>query len=83
MQRADVMTVFRQAAAELLDVDPAAFVEAASFREDLGVDSLDLVEFVMAMEDRFEIRVAQEELEGVKTVGDALDRIYSKLQAAA
>ncbi|MGA1648933.1 MAG: acyl carrier protein, partial [Ilumatobacteraceae bacterium] len=51
----------------------------ARFKEDLEADSLDLVELVMALEEEFGIEVPEEEIEGVKTVGQAYDLIVGKL----
>jgi acyl carrier protein len=47
----------------------------SSFMEDLGADSLDIVELVMAMEDEFEIEIPDEEAENIKSVGDAIHYI--------
>ncbi|MCA9553673.1 MAG: acyl carrier protein [Myxococcales bacterium] len=47
----------------------------ASFIDDLGADSLDIVELVMAMEEEFEIEIPDEEAENIKTVGDAIKYI--------
>ena len=47
----------------------------ASFIDDLGADSLDIVELVMAMEEEFEIEIPDEEAENIKTVGDAINYI--------
>jgi len=47
----------------------------SSFIEDLGADSLDIVELVMAMEEEFEIEIPDEEAENIKTVGDAINYI--------
>jgi len=68
---------------ELLAVDPSAVTEEARFKEDLDADSLDLVEFVMALEERFDISVPEEDLDGVDTVGQALTLVLGKLGANA
>jgi acyl carrier protein len=47
----------------------------SSFIEDLGADSLDIVELVMAMEEEFEIEIPDEEAENIKSVGDAINYI--------
>lgn len=47
----------------------------SSFIEDLGADSLDIVELVMAMEEEFEVEIPDEEAENIKTVGDAINYI--------
>ncbi len=70
---------FKQCAVEVLQVQPAQVTLAASFGEDLGADSLDLVELVMALEESFDITVDESELEGVQTVGEAFHLVTSKL----
>jgi acyl carrier protein len=63
----------------VLSVDADKVVPEASFGDDLEADSLDLVELVMALEEEFGIEVPEEEIEGVKTVGQAYDLIVGKL----
>ncbi|MBW1708496.1 MAG: acyl carrier protein [Deltaproteobacteria bacterium] len=60
---------------EQLSVDAADVVPAASFVDDLGADSLDLVEMIMAMEEEFDMSISDEEAEKIKTVQDAIDYI--------
>ena len=70
---------FKKCAVEVLSVDDAKITKEASFADDLDADSLDLVEFVMALEEEFDITVEEEELDGVDTVGQAFDLVSSKL----
>lgn len=63
--------------AEQLSVDKDKVVPAASFVDDLGADSLDLVELIMAMEEAFEIEIADEVAEKITTVQDAINHIQS------
>ena len=79
MSREEVLGVMRDAAVELLKVDPAKVTESATFAEDLEADSLDVVELVMALEEKLDISIPEEELEGIKTVGEALDVIAAKV----
>ncbi|MGH7729133.1 MAG: acyl carrier protein [Vulcanimicrobiaceae bacterium] len=60
---------------EQLGVDEAEVTDEASITEDLGADSLDLVELVMAFETEFNIDIPDEEAEQIKTVGDAVKKI--------
>ena len=60
-----------------LGVDEAAITEEAHFVNDLGADSLDTVELVMAFEEEFEIEIPDEEAEGIQTVKNAVDYINS------
>ncbi|MEE4608094.1 MAG: acyl carrier protein [Desulfobacteraceae bacterium] len=61
--------------AEKLGVDPSEVVPEASFVDDLGADSLDLVELIMSMEEAFEVEISDEDAENLKTVQDAIDYI--------
>ncbi len=61
--------------AEQLSVDKAKVVPAASFIDDLGADSLDLVELIMAMEEAFDTEISDEIAEKILTVQDAIDHI--------
>ncbi len=63
--------------AEQLSVEKDKVVSAASFVDDLGADSLDLVELIMAMEEAFDIEIADEVAEKITTVKDAIDHIES------
>ena len=64
---------------EQLGVNPEQVTPEAKFIEDLGADSLDTVELVMAFEEEFGIEVPEEDLAEVKTVGQAFDVIVGKL----
>jgi acyl carrier protein len=57
---------------------PDEVTENASFEDDLGADSLDMVELVLAFEDAFGLQIPDEEAEKIKTVGDAIKYIDSK-----
>jgi acyl carrier protein len=76
----DVLNRVRKVTVEELGVKEEEVVEAASFTEDLGADSLDVVELVMAFEDEFGIDIPDEEVGNIKTVGNAVDYISSKSQ---
>ena len=81
MERSDALATIQDVAAEVLSVEPAKVTEAARFKEDLDADSLDLVELVMGLEERFDISVPEEDLEGVATVGNAVDLVLAKVAA--
>jgi acyl carrier protein len=65
--------------AEELGVERDKLTESASFMEDLGADSLDTVELVMAFEKEFDIDIPDEEAENLRTVGDALKYLHEKM----
>jgi acyl carrier protein len=81
MERAAALTTIKEVAAEVLSVEPDVVTEDARFKEDLEADSLDLVELVMGLEERFDIQVPEEDLEGVTTVGQAVDLVLGKVGA--
>ncbi|HNZ29939.1 MAG TPA: acyl carrier protein [Candidatus Goldiibacteriota bacterium] len=62
-----------------LGVDAAEVKPEASFIDDLGADSLDTVELVMALEEEFGVEIPDEDAEKIKTVGEATESIKSKL----
>ena len=70
---------FRECAVEVLQVPAEKVTMDARFAEDLDADSLDLVELVMALEEAFDITVAESELEDIETVGQAYTLISNKL----
>jgi len=61
-----------------LAVEPDKVVQTASFIDDLGADSLDIVELVMTMEEEFDLDIPDEDAEKMKTVGDVVKYIASK-----
>ncbi|KKK35280.1 MULTISPECIES: acyl carrier protein [Salinicoccus] len=63
-----------------LGIDEEKVTQEASFKDDLGADSLDIAELVMELEDEFEMEIPDEEAEKINTVGDALNYI-DKLEA--
>jgi acyl carrier protein len=67
-----LFTQLKQIIRDRLDVDLASIVEDASFVDDLGADSLAVVELVLALEEHFGITISDEDAEKLETVGDAL-----------
>ena len=63
---------------ELLEVDESEVVPKASFADDFNADSLDLIEFITAVEDTFKIEVPDEDAEKLRTVQDAMDYIEAR-----
>jgi acyl carrier protein len=70
---------FKECAVEVLQVEPQKVTPDARFGDDLDADSLDLVELVMALEEKFDITVDESELEGIETVEQAFKLVTSKL----
>lgn len=64
--------------AEKLNCDGNSITEATSFKEDLGADSLDLFELVMALEEKYEIEIPAEELAELTTVGSVMEYLKNK-----
>jgi acyl carrier protein len=79
----DTFERFQAITVEVLAVEADQVTKEASFGEDLDADSLDLAELVMALEDEFDITVEEEELEDIKTVGQAFDMVAAKLGTSA
>lgn len=74
----DLENKVKQIVAEKLGVSEDKVTPQASFVDDLGADSLDQVELIMALEDEFDMEIPDEEAEKLKTVKDALDYIETK-----
>jgi acyl carrier protein len=77
LDREKVVEEVRSILVEQLGVDPSEVTEQASFQEDLNADSLDLVELIMEMEDRFKVKIPDEEAEKIVTVGNAVDFVMA------
>jgi acyl carrier protein len=78
MEREEVMKLVRDHLSTELEVDPGRIQPETRFREDLDADSLDLYELVMELEDRYGIRVSEEEAAEIESVGDAVDFVCSR-----
>jgi acyl carrier protein len=83
MNRSDALEALRTAAVDVLQVKPDQVTESATFAEDLEADSLDLVELVMSLEDSLDVKIEEDDLGEVKTVGDAVDLIIAASAANA
>ena len=78
----DIFERMKDIISEQFGVDADSITETTSFEEDLGADSVDLVELVMAMEDEFKIgEVGEDELAGLSTVGDCVSFLSRRLDA--
>ena len=77
MDREEILDKVKAVVVDQLNVEEDEVVEDASFIEDLGADSLGIVELVMALEEEFGISIPDEDAESIKTVGDAISYIQA------
>ena len=81
MNTQDVLAKMQELIGEQFAVDAEELVMQNSFEEDLGADSVDLVELVMAMEEEFDIgEVEEDEVSELKTVGDCVNYLVNKMK---
>lgn len=86
LDRQGVFELVRDQLADILEIDPSAISESSAFAEDLGADSLALIELVEALEEELGertvgFRIEDEDLEELRTVRDAVDYVVAKLGA--
>lgn len=75
----DVLETVTEIVVDQLGVDESEVTPEASFLEDLGADSLDIVELVMAFEEEFDLEIPDEDAEDITSVGEAVDYIEERL----
>jgi acyl carrier protein len=83
MNRSDALAALRTAAVDVLSVSEDQVTEDATFADDLDADSLDLVELVMQLEDTLDVKIEEDDLSSVTTVGDAVELILASAAAKA
>lgn len=79
MDRGEISERMKQLLVSELGLDETKIEDGASFEEDLEVDSLGVVELLMALEDEFGVKIPDEEAENIHTVGQAVDLVQAKL----
>lgn len=75
MTETEIFSKIKGLIAENFEIDEAKITENTNFKEDLSADSIDLVEFIMQLEDEFGSEIPDEDAEGIKTVKDAVNYI--------
>ncbi|BAZ70298.1 MAG: acyl carrier protein [Pelatocladus maniniholoensis HA4357-MV3] len=83
MSQADIFEKVKEIVVEQLGVEPEEVTPQANFANDLGADSLDTVELVMALEEEFDIEIPDEAAEKITTVQEALDYIDKEVATSA
>ncbi|MEM6292762.1 MAG: acyl carrier protein [Myxococcota bacterium] len=76
----DIESQVKEIIVEQLDVKPEDVADAKTFQDDLGADSLAIVELVLALEERFEVKIPDDEVDKIKTVGDAIAYVKNHAQ---
>lgn len=76
----EILAKIKQIVADQLGIDEDEVVPEASFIDDLGADSLDIVELIMAFEEEFDLEIPDEDAEKITTVQDAIDYINDRLE---
>jgi len=80
MSKQEILDRVKKVVVEKLGVKEDEVKETSSFQEDLGADSLDTVELVMGLETEFDIEIPDDDVNSMRTVGDAVEYIASKLK---
>jgi acyl carrier protein len=81
MTKDEVFSLIQGRLAELIECDPQTIKLETRLEEDLEADSLDLVELAMSLEEELSLEIPDEELEGIRTVGDAVDFVAERVAA--
>ncbi|MDR3686850.1 MAG: acyl carrier protein [Coriobacteriia bacterium] len=80
MEREEIFDKVKAVVVDQLNVEDEEVIDDASFIDDLGADSLGIVELVMALEEEFGVSIPDEDAESIKTVGDAVSYIQTNAE---
>lgn len=83
MKREEIFDLVRGRLAELVECEPGTITLDTRLEEDLEADSLDLVELAMALEEELSLEIPDDDLEGIRTVGDAVEFVAERVGAEA
>ena len=83
MSAVEIFDKVKKIVAEQLSVEPSEITPQSNFANDLGADSLDTVELVLALEEEFDVEIPDEAAEQITTVQEAVDYISNKVAASA
>ena len=75
----DIQAQVQEIICEQLDVKPEDVADDKTFTDDLGADSLAIVELVLALEEKFDVKIPDDEVDKIKTVGDAVSYIKARI----
>ena len=82
MKKEEILGRLKEIIMDRLDVEEDQIVQEASFVEDLGADSLDIVELIMGIEEEFDIEIPDEDAEKLTSVGEAMNYTLSKIEVS-
>jgi acyl carrier protein len=82
MKKEEILGRLKEIIMDRLDVEEDQIVPEASFVEDLGADSLDIVELIMGIEEEFDIEIPDEDAEKLTSVGEAMNYTLSKIEVS-
>ena len=82
MNKDEILKKVKEITSEQLGVDESQITPEAKFVDDLGADSLDTVELVMALEDEFDVDIPEEDAQKIQTVGDAVRYLEEKSKSS-
>jgi acyl carrier protein len=77
MTKEEILSRIQEMIAETLEIDGSTVTEATSIVDDLGADSISIMEFTLALEDEFNLEISDEDAENIRTIGDVVNYVES------